>query len=86
MNNFLKKYNINLNSLDKKALHLFNIFNYISLFICIISCISLYLYNNFYISKYLIEISILLFRAGLMMLIFSFICMIFFSNYLKEKL
>lgn len=85
MNNFLKKYNINLKSLDEKAIRLFNIFNYISLFICIISCIGLYLYNNFYISKYLLETSILLFRAGLMMLIFSFICMVFFSNYLKEN-
>lgn len=83
MNNFLDKHN--LKSLNKKAIHIFNIFNYISLIICIISCITLFLYNKFYISKYLLETSILTFRAGITMLIFSFICLIFFSNYLKEN-
>lgn len=83
MNNFLHKYN--LKSFDKKAMHLFNIFNYIALIICTISCIILYLYNQFYISKYLLDASILIFRAGLIMSIFSFMCLLFFSNYLKEN-
>lgn len=85
MNNFLDKHNLNLKSLDKKAIRLFDIFQYISLLICAISCICLFLYNELYISQYLLEISILIFRAGIMMLIFSFICLIFFSNYLKEN-
>ncbi len=80
MNKFIKKH---LKTLDKKAVLIFNILNYISEIICIIACFTLFLYNKFYISKYLLKTSILTFRAGIIMFSFSFVCLIFFSK-LKE--
>ncbi len=85
MNNFSGKYKLNLKALDKKAIHIFKVFEIISLSICILASFFLYLYKEFYISKCILECSVLIFRAGLLMYIFSFICMVFFSKYINEK-
>lgn len=85
MKDFLKKHNFNLEISDKKAYSIFNILSNIAFFICIIAFLLLILYNKLYISKHLLESSILIFRAGIIMLIFSFICAVFFSNYINEN-
>ena len=66
MNNFSGKYKLNLKALDKKAIHIFKVFEIISLSICILASFFLYLYKEFYISKCILECSVLIFRAGLL--------------------
>ena len=74
--------NLNLSIKNEKTKKLVNITLCISHFICILGIIILYLYNTYYISKYLYTVSIVLFRTGLFSGTFSIICGIFFENYL----
>ena len=69
---------------NKKTKHLVNINLIISSIICISSIIVLLIYNKYYISAYLFDIAIVLFRTGLFVATFSIIFGIFFDNYLNN--
>ncbi len=69
---------------NKKTKHLVNINLIVSFIICISSIIVLLIYNKYYISAYLFDIAIVLFRTGLFISTFSIIFGIFFDNYLNE--
>lgn len=69
---------------NQKTIHLVNINLIISSIICIISIILLLIYNKYYISAYLFDISIIIFRTGLFIANFSIIFGIFFDNYLNK--
>ena len=71
------KYNIIINN---KAKNLINFFNIISILISLIGIAFLYTYNTLYISNNLYKASIIIFRTGLLTIVFSIICGIFFSN------
>ena len=73
----MEKYNISLNNKTKKLIKIFNI---ISIIISIIGLLTLFTYNYFYISINLYKASIIIFRTGLLTIVFSIICGIFFSN------
>lgn len=73
----MEKYNITINN---KSKYLINIFNLISMLISLNGIILLYTYNKFYISINLYKASIIIFRTGLLILVFSIIFGIFFSN------
>ncbi len=75
--------NLNISIKSKKVKRLVNINLLISFIISGIGLTMLWLYNTFYISKYLFEASIIIYRTGLLMGIFSIICGIFFENYLN---
>ena len=69
---------------NKKTKHLVNINLIISSIICISSIIVLLIYNKYYISAYLFDIAIVLFRTGLFVASFSIIFGIFCDNYLNN--
>lgn len=69
---------------NKKTKHLVNINLVVSFIICICSIILLLIYNKYYISIYLFDIAIVLFRTGLFVATFSIIFGIFFDNYLNQ--
>ncbi len=71
--------------LDKKSIFLINIFQKISLMISFIGTISLYIFLKYFISFDLFEISIIIFRTGLLCGVFSFCTGVFF-NAINHKL
>ena len=71
--------------LDKKTLLLINIFQNISLLISLIGTLSLYIFLNYFISFDLYEISIIIFRTGLLCGVMSF-CIGIFFNAINHKL
>lgn len=70
-------FNINF---DKKTLKLMKIFNIISFIFCLVAITILYIFYTYYINKNLFDISIIIFRTGLLINIFSIICGIFFTK------
>ena len=70
---------LNIN-FDNKTLKLMKILNIISFIFCFIAIIVLYIFNKYYIAKYLYDISIEIFRTGLVINTFSMICGIFFTK------
>ena len=74
----MDKYNLTINS--NKAKKLVKIFLYISFFISLIGILTLFIYNSYYISIDLYKASIIIFRTGLLIGVFSIIYGIFFSN------
>lgn len=67
-------------NLDKKTIFLINIFEIISFGISFIGIIFLYIFLKYYISSDLYDISIIIFRTGLLSGVFSFICGVIISN------
>lgn len=74
-------FNIFLKS--KKIKRLVNINLLISFIICLLGIINLWIYNTYYISAYLFKSSIIIFRTGLFLGVFSIIYGIFFEKYLN---
>ena len=68
---------------NKKVKKLVNIHLLIGLFISILGIILLWLFNTYYISIYLFKSSIVIFRTGLFIAVFSVIYGIFFEKYLN---
>lgn len=59
---------------DVKTLKLMKILNYSSIFFCFLGICILYIFNKFYISINLYKSSLIIFRTGLFINIFSIIC------------
>ena len=78
----IKKLNFKL---DKKTFLLINIFQKISLLISFIGTIFLYIFIKYFISFDLYEISIIIFRTGLLCGVSSF-CIGTFFNAINNKL
>ena len=78
-------YNLfdNLILKNKKVKKLVNIHLLISFIISCIGTITLWIFNTYFVSIYLLKISIIIFRTGLLMGVFSIIYGIFFEKYLK---
>ncbi len=68
---------------NKKVKKLVNIHLLISFIISSSGTFILWLFNTYFISIYLLEASIIIFRTGLIMAVFSIIYGIFFEKYLK---
>lgn len=68
---------------NKKVKKLVNIHLLISFIISSIGTIMLWIFNTYFISIYLLEASIIIFRTGLLLGVFSIIYGIFFEKYLK---
>ncbi len=75
--------NLNISIKSKKVKRLVNINLLISFIISAIGLIILWIYHTYYISIYLFKASIIIYRTGLLMGVFSIICGIFFENYLN---
>lgn len=75
----LDKYHLLIK--DKKAQKLTFYCLHIGYVISLIGILILYCNGNYYISKDFFLASIIIFRTGLLMGVFSIICGIFFSNY-----
>lgn len=78
--------NIILDSLilkNHKVKKLVNIHLLISFIISNLGTVILWIFNTYFISIYLLEISIIVFRTGILMGCFSIIYGIFFEKYLK---
>jgi len=73
----------NIKIKNKKIKKLVNVNLIISFIICLLGILALWTYNTYYISMYLFEISIIIFRTGLFLSTSSIIYAIFFENYLK---
>lgn len=68
---------------NKKVKKLVNIHLLISFIISNLGTIMLWIFDTYFISIYLLEASIIVFRTGLLMGVFSIIYGIFFEKYLK---
>ena len=68
---------------NKKVKKLVNIHLLISFIISSIGTIMLWIFNTYFISIYLLEASIIIFRTGILMGVFSIMYGIFFEKYLK---
>ena len=68
---------------NKKVKKLVNIHLLISFIISGIGTIMLWIFNTYFISIYLLEASIIIFRTGILMGVFSIMYGIFFEKYLK---
>ena len=68
---------------NKKVKKLVNIHLLIGLLISILGIILLWVFNTYYISIYLFKSSIIIFRTGLFIAVFSVIYGIFFEKYLN---
>ena len=68
---------------NKKVKKLVNIHLLISFIISCIGTVILWFFNTYFISIYLLEASIIVFRTGLLMGVFSIIYGIFFDGILK---
>ncbi len=73
----------NLTLKNKKVQKLVNIHLLISFIVSFLGIIMLWLYNTYFISIYLLNISIIVFRTGLFIGISSIIYGIFFEKYLN---
>lgn len=70
---------------DKKIKRLVNILLLISFIICICGIITLIVYNTYYITHYLFDIGIVIFRTGLFVATSAIMCGILFENYLLKS-
>ena len=70
---------LNIN-FDKKTLKLVKICIAISFIFCLIGIFILYIFNEYYIHKFLYNLSIEIFKTGIVINIFSIICGIFFTK------
>jgi hypothetical protein len=77
--------NFNITIKNKKIKRWVNINLLISFITCILGILTLWIYNTYYIWFYLFDASIVIFRTGLFIGIFSIIYGIFFENYLEYK-
>lgn len=77
----MDNYNISIKS--KKVKRLVNINLQISFFVCLIGIIMLWIRGTYYISIYLLDASVVVFRTGLLIGVASIIYGIFFEKYLK---
>lgn len=68
---------------NKKVKKLVNIHLLISFIISGLGTILLWIFNTYFISIYLLEASIIIFRSGILMGVFSIMYGIFFEKYLK---
>lgn len=68
---------------NKKVKKLVNIHLLISFIISGLGTIMLWIFNTYFISIYLLEASIIIFRTGILMGVFSIMYGIFFEKYLK---
>ena len=75
--------NLNISLKSKKVKRLVHINLLISFIISAVGLITLWIYNTYYISRYLFEAGIIIYRTGLLMGVFSIIYGIFFENYLR---
>lgn len=82
MENIYQLFN-NLTLKNKKVKKLVNIHLLISFIVSFLGIILLWLYNTYFISIYLLNISIIVFRTGLFIGISSIIYGIFFEKYLN---
>lgn len=82
MENIYQLFN-NLTLKNKKVKKLVNIHLLISFIVSFLGIIMLWLYNTYFISIYLLNISIIVFRTGLFIGISSIIYGIFFEKYLN---
>ena len=76
-------YNLNISIKSKKIKRLVHINLLISFFVSLIGITMLWAYNTYYISIYLFQASIIVFRTGLFIGVASIIYGIFFENYLN---
>lgn len=74
--------NFNLSIKNKKTKRLVNINLLISFITCLLGIITLWIYNTYYISMYLFDTGIVIFRTGLFIGTCSIMFGIFFENYL----
>lgn len=82
MENIYQLFN-NLTLKNKKVKKLVDIHLLISFIVSFLGIIMLWLYNTYFISIYLLNISIIVFRTGLFIGISSIIYGIFFEKYLN---
>ena len=75
--------NLDISIKSKKVKRLVNINLLISFIISGIGLLMLWIFNTYYISIYLFKASIVIYRAGLLMGVFSIIYGIFFEKYLN---
>lgn len=75
--------NLGISIKSKKVKKLVNINLLISFFISIIGIISLLIYNTYFISIYLFDASIIIFRTGILYGTSTIMFGIFFENYLN---
>ena len=68
---------------NPKVIKLVKIHLLISFLTCILGIITLGIFYKYYISIFLLEASIVIFRSGLLIGTFSIICGIFFEKYLE---
>ena len=68
---------------NKKVKKLVNIHLLISFIISGLGTIMLWIFNTYFISIYLLEASIIIFRTGILMGVFSIMYGIFFEKYLQ---
>lgn len=65
---------------DKKTIKLMFFFNNVSFIFYFVSIVVLYYFNNFYISFSLYDSSLIIFKTGLFINIFSIICGVFVTE------
>ena len=70
---------------DKKILRLMNFFNSLAIIFYFIAFLLLYYFNYFYISFDLYDTSLIIFKSGLFINIFSIICGIFITEINKHE-
>lgn len=75
----LEKYHLLIKDLKAQKLTFYCL--HIGYVICLIGILILCCNNDYYISKDFFLASIVIFRTGLLLNVFSIICGIFFSNY-----
>ena len=66
--------------IDKKIIKLMNFFNSLAIIFYFIAFVVLYYFNYFYISFDLYDASLIIFKSGLFINIFSIICGIFITE------
>lgn len=74
--------NLKLSIKNKKTKKLVDITLLISFLVSFAGIILLWIYNTYFVSIYLLDISIIIFRTGLFIGVFAIIYGIFFENYL----
>lgn len=75
--------NLKIDIKNKKSQRLVNINLLISFIVSLLGILTLYVYNTYYISLYLFDIGIIIFRTGLFIGTSSIMYAIFFEKYLE---
>ena len=76
--------NLKIDIKNKKSQRLVNINLLISFIVSLLGILTLYIYNTYYISLYLFDIGIIIFRTGLFIGTSSIMYAIFFEKYLEQ--